>query len=41
LERDTNNTLKPRTVTAIALLPTGNGPVKFASLYTGKTLTRE
>ena len=41
LERDPNNTLKPRTVTAIALLPTGNGPVKFASLSTGKTITRE
>ena len=41
LERDTNNTLKPRTVPALALLPTGNGPVKFASLFTGKTITRE
>jgi len=41
LERDPNNTLKPRTVTAIALLPTGNGPVKFASLSTGKTIPRE
>ena len=41
LERDTNNTLKARTVTALALLPTGNGPVKFASLSTGKSLTRE
>jgi len=41
LERDPNNTLNPRTVTAIALLPTGNGPVKFASLSTGKTITRE
>jgi len=27
IESDTNNTLKPRTVTALALLPTGNGPV--------------
>ena len=41
LERDPNNTLKPRTVTPIALLPTGNGPVKIASLSTGKTITRE
>jgi len=41
LEWDPNNTLKPRTVTVIALLPTGNGPVKFASLSTGKTITRE
>ena len=41
LERDPNNSLKPRTVTAIALLPTGKGPVKFASLSTGKTIVRE
>ena len=40
LERDPNNSLKPRTVTAIALLPTGRGPVKFTSLSTGKTIVR-
>jgi len=41
LERDPNNTLKSRTVTAIAMLPTGKGPVKVTSLCIGKTITRE
>ena len=41
LERNPDNTMASRTVSALALLPTGNGPVKFASLATGKTITRE
>jgi len=41
LERNPDNSMNARTVTALALLPTGNGPVKFASLATGKTITRE
>ena len=32
--------MKARTVTAIALLPTGKGQVKFTSLSTGKTIVR-
>ena len=41
LERNPDNSLKARTVTALALLPTGKGPIKFASLTTGKIITRE
>jgi len=41
LERNPDNTMAARTVSALALLPTGNGPVKLASLATGKTITRE
>ena len=33
--------MKARTVTAIALLPTGKGQMKFTSLSTGKTIVRE
>jgi hypothetical protein len=40
-ERITKSDLSPRTVTAISLLPTGRGSVKFASLTTGKVITRE
>ena len=41
LEANPDNTMKPRSVTAIALLPSGKGPVKFVSVSTGKTIVRE
>ena len=37
----TKNDMTPRTVTAIALLPLGNGSVKFASLLSGNILIRD
>ena len=40
-EAHPDNSMQPRTVTALALLPTGRGPVKFASVTTGRTIVRE
>jgi hypothetical protein len=40
IKEKTTNTLARRTMTGIALLPTGHGPVKFVSLLTGRIVTR-
>ena len=40
VKEKTKNDMTPMTVTAIALLPTGDGGVKFASLLTGRVLHR-
>jgi hypothetical protein len=40
-KKTTNSVTEFRTISAVALLPTGNGSVLFASLTTGRVITRD